>query len=451
MLLVARFHTPRHAARVGWAIACLAPPWLAMVLGAAEINLRGVVAVIAITAIVVKPRQFAFPGFSWIDLVPVLIFVSAALSTTLNGKFSPSVIVGLFCQWVLPYVLARLILISDRDAIEIIPWAATVALILAVAMILESVTDINLFSKLLGHAESVQGETGHRFGLKRAEAWLSHPIYAGLFLALLSPWVFAQAYEAFCKRASRLWLLVPAIVGIGLLASLSRGPCIVFGGVIAGLVWHYVPPIRMLSIFAFVILIAVGYTMGPSLLHLAESVERPDGMQKIKVDGETYTYSGTRHRYLLFKVYEKPLAQVGWFGFGTWGSLPKHEAMLEPQLRQLFLSVDNHYLLHYLNTGIVGSVAFSLLPLGILLLFLRTRTVLSGTPEFLSVALISSLMASSVVLATVWMAEAFCFAFLLNAGFLVALLVASRRSDPPIVRTARPLRSQRFSRPRSAP
>ncbi|WP_442509564.1 hypothetical protein SH528x_001144 [Novipirellula sp. SH528] len=440
MLVVARFYSPRHAARAGWAVAFLVPTWLALVVGAADINVRCVVALMAVAVVVVKPRLFTFVGLSWIDLLPIVIVVTGAISTTLNDRFSPTIIFGMLAQWLFPYMLARLILIRDQDAIEFVPLAATLALILAAAMIFESVADINIFNMVLGHEGSSQGDLGHRLGLKRAEAWFGHPIYAGLVLALSSPWVLTQAYQGYWGRATKLWIIAPVILGMGIVAPLSRGPCMVFGGVIFGLVWYYFPPVRLFAIFAGILAIAISIVMVPTMLKMADSIERSDDIHTIKIEGEEYTYSGTRHRYLLFPVYKKPLSQVGWFGFGTWGTLPKHEAMLEPHLRELFLSVDNHYLLHYLNTGIVGSIAFLLLPIGVLMTFLRQRTLLRQPTEFLVVALLSSVLATSVVIITVWMAEAFSFAFLFNAGCIVGLLVNSRHSNATTARKARPLK-----------
>ncbi|EMI19854.1 putative membrane protein [Rhodopirellula maiorica SM1] len=443
MLFVARFYSPRHAARVGWGIAFLVPTWLALSVGAADVTVRCVVALMAVAVVVVKPRQFVFAGFSWIDLLPVVIVMTAAISTTLNDHFSPTVILSLLAQWMFPYMLARLILVQDQDAIDFVPLAATVALLLAGAMIFESVADYNLFNTLLGHEGSSQGDSGHRLGLKRAEAWFGHPIYAGLVLALASPWVFTQAYQSFWGRGSKFWLVGPVILAMGTVATLSRGPCMVLGGVILGLVWYYFPPIRLFSLFACVLVIATSIVMLPTILKMADSIENQDGIREIKIEDETYTYSGTRHRYLLFTVYKKPLSQVGWIGYGNWGTLPQHEAMLEPHLRGLFLSVDNHYLLHYLNTGVVGSIAFLLLPIGVFMAFLRQHTMLTQPTEFLTVALLSSVMATTVVIITVWMAEPYSFAFLFNAGCIVGLLVSARRSTPMVARKARRLQTVR--------
>ncbi|WP_372726127.1 hypothetical protein [Novipirellula sp.] len=450
MLFVARFYSPRHAARAGWAVAFLVPTWLALVVGAADITVRCVVALMAVAVVVVKPRQFAFAGFSWIDLLPVVIMVTAAISTTLNDHFSPTVMLSLLAQWVFPYILARLILIHEQDAIDFVPLAATLALILAVAMIFESVADYNLFNTLLGHEGSTQGDSGHRLGLKRAEAWFGHPIYAGLVLALASPWVLTQTYQSYWGRGSKFWLIAPVILLMGTVATLSRGPCMVLAGVIFGLFWYYFPPIRLFSLFACVLAIALSIVMVPTMLKMADAIENSDGIHTIKIEGETYTYSGSRHRYLLFAVYKKPLSQVGWIGFGNWGTLPKHEAMLEPHLRGLFLSVDNHYLLHYLNTGVVGSIAFLLLPVGIFVAFLRQRATLTQPTEFLLVALLSSVMATSVVIVTVWMAEAYSFAFLFNSGCIVGLLISARRSTAVVARKARRLQTLQ-SQPMSTP
>ncbi|GAA5509292.1 hypothetical protein [Novipirellula caenicola] len=441
MLFVARFYSPRHAARAGWAVAFLVPTWLALEVGAADITVRCVVALMAVAVVVVKPRQFAFVGFSWIDLLPLVIVVTAAISTTLNDHFSPTVILNLLAQWLFPYMLARLILIHDQDAIDFVPLAATLALILAGAMIVESVADYNVFNTLLGHEGSSQGDFGHRLGLKRAEAWFGHPIYGGLVLALAAPWVFTQTYQSYWGRGSKLWLIAPVILTMGTVATLSRGPCMVLAGVMFGLAWYYFPPIRLFSLFACVLVIAISIVMLPTMLKMADAIEAQDGIQKIKIDGETYTYSGTRHRYLLFAVYKKPLSQVGWIGYGNWGTLPQHEAMLEPHLRGLFLSVDNHYLLHYLNTGVIGSIAFLLLPIGIFAAFLRQRAKLTQPTEFLMVALLSSVLATTLVIITVWMSESYSFAFLFNAGCIVGLLISARRSPSIVARKARRLQT----------
>ena len=200
MLVVARFYSPRHAARAGWAVAFLVPTWLALVVGAADINVRCVVALMAVAVVVVKPRLFTFVGLSWIDLLPMVIVVTGAISTTLNDRFSPTIIFGLFAQWLFPYVLARLILIRDQDAVEFIPLAATLTLILAGAMIFESVADINIFNRVLGHEGSTQGDLGHRLGLKRAEACTGIPVGSDSGISRL----LGTCNETLARRSSDL-------------------------------------------------------------------------------------------------------------------------------------------------------------------------------------------------------------------------------------------------------
>ena len=44
-----------------------------------------------------------------------------------------------------------------------------------------------------------------------------------------------------------------------------------------------------------------------------------EGEHTITIDGEEYTYTGTDHRWLLFKVYAKHMANAGLFGMGYGG------------------------------------------------------------------------------------------------------------------------------------
>ncbi len=450
MLLAVAFFSPQYAARVGWAFSFIIPSWLGLELSGSVIDSRTIAAGMAIAVVAIRPSRFQFPGFSWVDLIPILIFISCVLSTTYNERFSPTMTALLLGIWVLPYVLGRLIITSEESAEIFVPLAAKIACILAAILVIESITNVNLFNTLLGHAGSREGETGHRFGLKRAEGPFGQPIYAGMVVALSSPWVFTQAYQSIRGHASKLWILAPILVSAGVVSSLSRGPILVLLAIFFGLAWYYLPPLRLPALFLGACMIALAVVMVPDLMDVADTVESKENIREIQVAGETYTYSGTRHRYLLFIVYEDAIQEAGWLGFGKWGISPKHITYVEPHLRKVFYSIDNHYLLHYLSTGIFGTAAFLLLPLGVFLAFLLHSHKLSPSGLFLTVGLTSSVLGASVVLATVWFSDAFSFAFLMNTGCIISLLVYARGLEIVNIQHAHPQTASHFA-PRKLP
>ncbi len=78
----------------------------------------------------------------------------------------------------------------------------------------------------------------------------------------------------------------------------------------------------------------------------------------ITVNGRQVMYTGTSHRILLWEVYAPAMKAAGWFGFGDFDlNAGEFANLIEPQLRQLFYSVDNAYLVQWLNRGSVGALA----------------------------------------------------------------------------------------------
>jgi hypothetical protein len=77
-------------------------------------------------------------------------------------------------------------------------------------------------------------------------------------------------------------------------------------------------------------------------------------VRMIEINGEEVEYTGTKHRVLLLQVYEEPLAEAGWFGWG--GAL--NDVKIEPHLENRFRSIDSHYILFYLQYGKITTAIF---------------------------------------------------------------------------------------------
>ncbi|TWT81924.1 O-Antigen ligase [Planctomycetes bacterium CA13] len=442
MLAIATISSPGQAARVGWALTMLVPPWICRYVGATEINSQTVVAGLAVVVIFLRPSRFKFPVFSWFDLVPLALMASSAISIAYNDSLGPTTVAKLAFLWVSPYVLGRLMVTGPEDLRELIPIAAALTTLLAMAFVFECVTGLNVWNAVLQHQGSLQSQSGQRFGLTRAEGPFSHPISAGLFLAISSPWVFTRTYQAIYQGCSKFWLLAPFMVAAGVGATLSRGPFMVFLSVIGGFAFYYYRPIRIPIVYTGIIAIAMAAVMLPSLVEMGESVESSNDIREIEIQGKTYVYSGSRHRYLLFPVYQEAIADAGWLGFGSWGTSAKHISYIHPDLRRLFGSIDNQYLLHYLNTGVVGTTTFFIMLVWLFVIFGRYAGQLKGETEFFTVASFSAVLGTSVILLTVWLASEFSFVFLLNIGLIAGLLGYARG----LTETA-PKRVQLFGRP----
>ena len=436
MFLVVCFWSPGASARVGWLLTMGVPVWIVYEKGSCRFDSRSIVGLLAIAVVFLKPSRFRFPGFSWFDLLPFAVLISAGLSIAINQKLGPTGIAALFIYWVGPYLLGRLIIANDQDLKKLLPYASIVITLIAFSMFLESILDVNVWNEVLKHKGSVQGDFGHRAGLKRAEGGFGHPIHAGMFLALSLPWTLAQSLRSIRGEATMYWVLCPLIVAVGVFSSLSRGPIMLYATVILGVALYYIPQIRWPTVYVGCVLFAVVSVLMSSAVELAEKVEDHDKIV-IEVDGKLYNYSSARHRYLLFLVYREPITKAGWIGLGKWWDSLDHVNMIDPDLRIYFKSVDNHYLLHFLETGVIGSILFLMLPVGLMLAFYvgsksgALQRVLSPESILFMVAMVSSVAGAAVILVTVFLAYAFSFAFLLNMGCIISLLVYARSGNLP--------------------
>jgi hypothetical protein len=156
----------------------------------------------------------------------------------------------------------------------------------------------------------------------------------------------------------------------------------------------------------------------------------------VEIDGVEYVYTGTDHRWLLYKAYARSLAEAGSFGFGTGFS---HKNFLEDRL-SVFRSIDNYYVELQLGNGLVGLWMFIIIQ-GVAILCLlkpawEQRDPIMGA---LSGTMLASLAGVGVMHLTVSMLgdEKTLWSFCLGSAITIGQL--ARATPLPVRRPMRPV------------
>jgi hypothetical protein len=195
--------------------------------------------------------------------------------------------------------------------------------------------------------------------LKRAQGALEHPIFLGMLLVLMAPWAGLASREWKSRGGRAWWRWLPAILGGAVLVTVSRGAHLAYLATL-GIGYFFARPGRRVALLAAAVVLAgVGYGLRAGL---AEAMGRAAGegsseTRLIMIDGDEVEYTGTNHRILLFRVYENAIARCGWFGYGS----ELRGVEVEESLQQRFGSIDNHYLLFFLQHGWASLIWFGLL------------------------------------------------------------------------------------------
>jgi hypothetical protein len=304
--------------------------------------------------------------------------------------------------------------------------------VLSVWAAAESILRFNPLGSLVGHAGSLQGMGDLRWGLRRAEGPVTHPIFFGLQLVLMLPFALAAARRAKLGDGPDWWRYVPWITAAGVVFTMSRGPQLGVAIVLLtaiGLLQPHRRAIILVPTVAGLLLLASGGSWVVDFLH------RWSGEQThmtVLIRGEPYAYSGTTHRLLQLRVYEEAVAHAGWFGFGSIGLRAGETKIpyVEDHLRQMFNSIDNHYLQFVLQCGFVGLSLFVLLCLTGVGYAARATFGDANPMPWLSAGAAGALLALVLLSASVWLASDFRMVLLLVVG-LAGGMQASRTAESP--------------------
>jgi hypothetical protein len=411
---------PRFAVAVACGCALLFPAWVAVNLGPTLFNLRSFGCLVALVIVAVTSFRLLPGGISITDVI-VLAIATSQVTTEYNvGNLTASTWMSALVEWIVPYLLGRIAFESVHDLKRLTAIMAWVCLGLSTLAIIESITKVNVLNLVFAHVGSLQGETDIRWGLKRAEGPVSHPIFFGLVLVMILPWALEAARRAKDGDGPRWWLATPWLTGIAACCPMSRGPQI---GVMACLlltVFLRFPAWRRgLATAAIVLGIsgAVAYKPLIELLHIWSN-ENQKPKETVVIAGRPVEYSGTNHRVLQLSVYQEAALNAGWGGYGLlcMSTKPSKIPYVEEHLREMFFSIDNHYLWMLLRAGFGGIALFVLLGVSALCLLIRPALTLDAPHSLLAGGLFASILVVMVLVTTVFFAADFGFLWLFNIG-----------------------------------
>lgn len=409
---------PAYAARViALPIFLLAPAWLRMNVGSLMIDLR---TASGMGLLVGALTSGSLPRIGITDTLAFLFALSVGISQYLTGGFGPLTGPDVFRRWFLPYLVGRLMFSSRED---FAPAARIVgALVAGVGFLaaFECFTGVNPWTILFPKTFSLlmEGE-GFRHGLKRGQASMEHPIFLGMALVLMLPFAADATRQAFAGKCSRLWLLsLPGLLA-GVFSTLSRGPMLVALAGLGGWFFFRFPKWR-LPILG--LLLASGALVMTYREEALEALAAMGGESKneetriILIDGEPTEYTGTLHRILLWKVYDQAIQSAGWFGHG----FAMSSVQLEESIAQRFGSIDNGYLLLFLQHGWAALILLVLLMLGTILRV--TWVAWNGSPGEVAVtgSLCGVLVGMLILLNTVWLAPDFSGLLIATFGWVAS-------------------------------
>lgn len=401
-----------------WVAVFLCPAWMERTFGAFSLTPRIIAVTVAVGGMIALVDQLKIDKrLVFTDFLVTAIAIVELIGMYYSRELTITMVAQSIGFWCVPYLFGRLVAIADQDHAQILSASVWLICILACWGLFESIVGFNPVNAALGRPDY---GASFRWGLRRAEGPLQHPIHFGNMMLMLFPWTLVAARNGFRGEGPLWWRFTPVIGFLGVFSSLSRGPLLgtfIVSGLVVFLRYPRLrPAIINAGLIALAILL-VNISGSMETLQKSSGEEQRWGAYKVTIDGEEYEYTGTNHRLLQFLVFREPLMDAGWFGFGTWGIKPKHLAYVSPTLRTKFWSIDNHYILLTLRSGYLGLGLF--FALGGTTLMYAVKLGLHGQQDaLLASAMSGAVLASVILLWSVWFAPDFAFVWLTSVGLV---------------------------------
>ena len=397
-------------------VALLGPTWMTYNLRSIRLDFRIVQAVLAIAILLAFPpkRPLVF-RLSLTDVLVLARFFSLCISQYLSGALAPLTAFDIAGTWLSTYVVGRVFVQSPEDLKELGRVAAGMLAVVCVLALVEALSKMNPVNTLLGKRFGIlESGEGYRWGMKRAQGNVSHPIYNGFQLILFLPFALQLVREGWQWESKRwLALLSPLFLGITIFVTVSRGAqlgyCIAAGFAVFLLKPRLRIPLVIIAVSSAVFLYSVKDVLVEQLGKMAG--ENTEEARIIMIDGEEVEYTGTKHRLLLLQVYRGPLEQAGLFGWG--GALSG--VQIDPELAQRFGSIDSHYVLFYLQYGRIGSYLF----VAIMLTVIFNMTWVAWNPSAWqpwAAGIAAAFVSIGISMSSVWFAPDYAAIWLFVAG-----------------------------------
>lgn len=417
---------PRAAPGVAVLLSFAFPAWLKLYVADIPLSIQTTVAAVVLAGYALHPRGKILSPLTLLDFCMALIFVVHVSADSLAEGFDVSLPVRAYGEWVLPYTVGRYAAGSLTELKVIAPWALVAILVLSLVGVVEFLTNVNLYEVLFGSRPfDALSENAVRFDFQRAFGSANHPIFFGMTLVVLAPWLVCSWQSAESGRRRILTLLTGLLALLGILSTISRTPMltvIVFFGLLISLRYS----VMRLPVGILFIAVVAGFVAFP--LQVTDTVSRwtggGDSLRLIEIQGEAAQYSGSRSRLLVYRVYGDAIMKAGPTGFGTKATtgFPLRIPYLlgTAEYKSMMTVVDNAYVLQVLRHGWLGAGCF------VLMFFTAVGTGLSlyqGRPDQLfsgaTACLLTAVAFPALIL--VWFSYDFGFPVLWTIGCISGL------------------------------
>jgi hypothetical protein len=447
---------PRRAVGCGLLLALLVPEWVRWEVNEAVwFNVPVTIAAWSLILYMCHSRATYNFHLNWCDYAGIGMVAAHVLSDTVNDGPSFVVLLRAYGEWVLPYLTGRVAIQEVSDARWLLPIATTVTLILATFGLIEMFipeNNSNVFETLVQLRRGDEIRTPYNMhrqigpvDFQRAYGPTNHPMYFGVLMFLLYPWMLYASARAAKQEGAWWWRTMPYVCFLGVVSSISRAPILA-----VPLAFYFTLLIlkerwRPILLGAGALGVIALFLSWSTIQYTLESFAREAKTNRmVKIHGRDYRFTGTSHRWLMFVAYGPALRSAGPFGFGT-----ERTAQFPPDVPgktgipgEMF-SVDNTFLLYTLRFGFLGLLCFCALNLTALWGYLQVALRPNTEGGIWFAAMSSTFAAMLFVLLTVWMPQDYGFLYLFCIGASAGLW--SEREVPllPEMRRAQASRRRR--------
>jgi hypothetical protein len=422
---------PVAALGVGMVLSFLFPTWIKATILGIPFGVSTTMACITLMGYSMHRDGKIISPLTLLDISVALMFLTHVLADSIATGLTLALPFEAYGEWYLPYLAGRFAVRSDKDVRSIASWVIGVLMVLSVASVYECVSGLNPFESIFGNRPvELAGRNAQRLGFKRAFGPTTHPIYFGMLIAVLTPWLvsFWQLSRTYAFRS--LAFIAGAISLAGAVGTVSRTPILTILGSAIGLLVVRFRAIRW-PILITTIAVVTGFLLFPDKITdtVSQWTGGGDRLRVIEVDGKETEFSSSRSRLVLITAYSKALIKGGLTGYGSEAVSqfpPKIPYMQGKAEASEILAVDNAYILTMLRFGWLGAGCFVLT----FITAIFSATLLhNNKPDDLFPAATASMLfvASTFSFLLVWMSYDFGFEILWTCGILSGLVSSSTR------------------------
>lgn len=367
-LWAASITSPQHAIGVTFALSLLIPSWVEIEIFDQPLPFRLASQAFAVGAYCFH-KKAVFPiKLGLLDLLLITLVLVHIVSDTWNSGWTWTLPLRAYCEWGIPYIAGRLCFCDRTFPIPLAITFAAVAVTISSLSLFEGLTHNHPWELIFGERPFDEiPRNAERWGMLRAWGQSKHPIFLGLTIVLLQPWILVL-FSVWTSLRSRLLLSMLLVFSIAGIATTGSRAAILASFLLillasARLLTTWKKPLYAL-IAACVVLALIFWDQTWKFAHVWSGEESLDETNRVtlEIDGERVESSSTMGRLNLYMFYKKAMWEGGFLGFGTERTdrfpvdvpVGTRDELSRTSLR----FVDNQYILITLRFGWLGCLVF---------------------------------------------------------------------------------------------